>query len=256
LPIRPRRGTRTADDRTVLLVDDQDGIVDAYLGYLAPAECRYGAPAAAGCLDEADADLGLGYRFLRASSGEEAIATVRTELAAGRRVQGGFFDLRMPGGIDGVETIERVRALDPDVLVTVVTAYRDESLAHVEAVFGPDRHDEWAYFCKPFTRWEVVQACRRMVLAWGRRRRMQETQVVSELLLAELAVEAPAVADALRRLADRLGCAAAHAAVGALDAPFLDGAGDLAGPAGRAAEAARRIALDAAPCLDGPRGAR
>jgi two-component system NtrC family sensor kinase len=162
-----------SESRTVLLVDDEEGILIAYLRCLGADLMHPGARELRGlipCQGEFE-----GFLLLAARSGVEAVEAVERELAEGRRVACGFFDLRMPG-IDGVETMRRLRLLDPDMLCTVVTANLGESLPDLAGIFGAGHADEWDYLAKPFSRGEIIQKCRQMVSSWNRRRR-EEAQV-------------------------------------------------------------------------------
>ena len=69
-------------------------------------------------LEMIEVGLGLdGYRVLLAESGEKAV-----EVAARNQVDLVISDLKMPG-MNGVETISRLRELVPHVPVIVVTGY-------------------------------------------------------------------------------------------------------------------------------------
>lgn len=57
-----------------------------------------------------------------ASSGEEALANLEAWLP-----DVAVMDLLMPGGLDGIETTRRVRALSPHTQVVVLTAHTDEA---------------------------------------------------------------------------------------------------------------------------------
>ena len=63
---------------------------------------------------------GEGYEILEADSGA---AGVRLALAEDLDLV--YLDLRMPG-IDGVETLRRIRAAKPDLVVYIVTAFHRE----------------------------------------------------------------------------------------------------------------------------------
>ena len=67
----------------------------------------------------------------------------------GRRFAVAFIDVRMPPGIDGRETARRIRAIDPDVQIVIVTGYSDFSPAQIARVAGPP--DRLFYIAKPFT---------------------------------------------------------------------------------------------------------
>ncbi len=154
---------------TILVVDDEVGILEAYRYYLSPPSRPAGVVSHR--LTRRDSAPGAGVaRVIAASTGEQAVELVRAELAGGGRIQAAFFDMKMPGGIDGVETIRRVLALDPEVMCVVVTAYTDQPLDEIRALFGPGRQDDWDYLNKPFNANEVIQKGRNAVATWWRRR--------------------------------------------------------------------------------------
>jgi two-component system NtrC family sensor kinase len=160
--------------KTVLFVDDEQGILDVYEGFLRPKRATSVQSARMSESAVPQTDPFAEYTFLFASSGEEAVALVEAELAKGGAVTCGFFDMKMPGGMDGLLTIAKIRQLDPRVLVTIVTAHQDRSISELNKQFEPDHQDEWDLLSKPFTKWEVVQTCRQMVASWNRRRREEQ----------------------------------------------------------------------------------
>lgn len=172
------------ESKTLLLVDDEPGILSAYLRCLRVSYPSDGEGPASG-VHEAGPDLPA-QRVLVARSGEEALALVQREMEMGGRVACGYFDLKMPGGIDGLETIRRLREIDSDVLCTVVTAHVGDSLPELGSLFGAGHVDEWDYMAKPFSRAEIVQKTRQMIGSWNRRRREEEHLVEISRLNREL----------------------------------------------------------------------
>ena len=81
---------------TVLIVDDDDAMREGL----------------------AETVTDLGYRPLLAASGKDALALV----AAGE-IDAVLLDLRMPGGLDGIEVLRRIRAGDNAPPVVVLTAF-------------------------------------------------------------------------------------------------------------------------------------
>lgn len=165
---------------TILCVDDEESVLESYrqiltdseedaeiADILAMAEARSGETAAA------DNDSRPEYTVLLADSGARAVQLVRDELAAGRRVAAGFFDMRMPG-MDGYETIKAILALDPDLVCTVVTAYTDRSVNQIRELFSGEHQDQLLYFKKPFAPEELEQSALNMVSAWNSKRRLEE----------------------------------------------------------------------------------
>ena len=172
---------------TVLVVDDEPAILDAYAHYLDPPQAptvfrssRGGSPVRAAAWPQ------IRYRLLRAHSGEEAVQLVRLEAEAGRPIAAGFFDIKMPGGMDGLETIRAVREIDPDILCAVVTAYNDRSVDDIARYFPAQRQDEWDYLNKPFTEGEIQQKARNLTSSWMRRRREEAQRRDLEQLLRHL----------------------------------------------------------------------
>jgi len=67
----------------------------------------------------------LGYQPITAESGEEALALYRRALDDGKRFHAIIMDLTMPGGMEGNETFQRIRAIDPDAAAIVSSGYSD-----------------------------------------------------------------------------------------------------------------------------------
>ncbi len=59
-----------------------------------------------------------GYAVDKASSGAEAVAKCRA-----REYGAHFVDLKMPGGMDGIETMREIRRLRADAAIVIITAY-------------------------------------------------------------------------------------------------------------------------------------
>jgi signal transduction histidine kinase/DNA-binding NarL/FixJ family response regulator len=174
-------------NNTVLVVDDEPAILEAYTHYLDPPQAPtvFRSSRSAGRPRE-EARIPTRYRLLRAQSGEEAVELVRREAAAGRPIAAGFFDIKMPGGMDGLETIRAVREIDPNILCAVVTAYNDRSVDDIARYFPAQRQDEWDYLNKPFTEGEIQQKARNLTSSWQRRRREEDQRRDLEHLLQHL----------------------------------------------------------------------
>lgn len=79
------------------------------------------------------------YRVLQAASGEGALSAV-----AEHKVELAFLDIRMPG-LNGIETLKRLKEISPSTEVVMVTAINDVQKA-AEAV----KHGAYDYLIKPF----------------------------------------------------------------------------------------------------------
>jgi diguanylate cyclase (GGDEF)-like protein len=171
----------------ILCVDDEPGILEAYRNVLAAKEkvdsdienmlSRRNRRKSGQNEKTTSTRKQLIYEVFTASSGEEAVEIAREQLAASRQIAVGFFDMAMPGGIDGAESIRRILELDNQILCAVVTAYTDRSTNQLGNLFA--RQDDWLYFNKPFTTGELEQTAYHLVTAWNQRRR--EEYLVSNL---------------------------------------------------------------------------
>ncbi len=172
--------TRNWCCRTILCVDDEESVLDSYRQILTASEeddeladILAMADERSGETSSACGDTHQEYTLLLADSGPKAVALLQAELAAGRPVAAGFFDMRMPG-MDGYETIKAIRAIDPDIICTVVTAYTDRSVNQIRELFAGDHQDQLLYFKKPFAPEELEQSALNMVSAWNNKRRLED----------------------------------------------------------------------------------
>ncbi|ATY34810.1 two-component system response regulator [Sphingomonas psychrotolerans] len=96
--------------------------------------------------------------------GLDAVAAVEESLRTGERYSVAFIDVRMPPGIDGKETAKRIRALDPDINLVIVTGYSDFSPIEISRAAGPA--DKIFYIAKPFQAEEVLQTATALAHRW------------------------------------------------------------------------------------------
>ena len=140
------------DNTRVLVVDDQAEIHDDFNEMLPSDPAPHASDQLATTfLQKPDAAHGLSlprFDLLHASSGEEACAIVSKQHERGEPVAVAYVDIRMPPGIDGVQTVSRLRNIDCGIEVVVMTAYSDRPLP---AIMG-DREllHKMLYIRKPF----------------------------------------------------------------------------------------------------------
>jgi diguanylate cyclase (GGDEF)-like protein len=170
----------------ILIVDDEPAMHESYRRCFAPAGGADasaltdmatelfgddGERAAAAVLDIVHVDQGL-----------DAIAEVEAAIAQGSPFAVAFIDVRMPPGIDGKETATRMRALDPNINLVIVTGYSDFSPIEISKAAGPA--DKIFYIAKPFERAEVLQTATALAHRW---------QIDRELAVAMTKLEDQAV---------------------------------------------------------------
>ena len=99
-----------------------------------------------------------------------------------------FVDMRMPPGWDGVETIERMWAIDPDIQTVICTAFSDHEWDEVIPRLG--HRDQLLILRKPFDPIEVHQLARALTYKWHwashARLRLDELEHLVDLRMAEL----------------------------------------------------------------------
>ena len=155
----------------VLIVDDEKDIHSDFEDMLRPSATPVTDELAEAFLQEPASEQPYRYDLLHALSGEEAYHQV----AAGRRrkqpIPVAYIDIRMPPGIDGVETIRRIRKIDRAIEIVIMTAYTDKPLP--EIVHDMELLHKLLYIRKPFAREEVQQITRALVEKWHVERKLE-----------------------------------------------------------------------------------
>jgi diguanylate cyclase (GGDEF)-like protein len=171
----------------ILIVDDEPAMHDSYRRSFAPA-----GAADTEALDAMAAELfgdgeanpprtrpATDLALTHAMQGLDAVGLVSQAIRAGDPYAVAFIDVRMPPGIDGKETATRIRALDPDINLVIVTGYSDFSPIEISKVAGPA--DKIFYIAKPFEVAEVAQ----MAMALSHRWQIDRELAAARIALAE-----------------------------------------------------------------------
>jgi len=103
-----------------------------------------------------------------ASQGEPGVEMVRAARQQGRPYAMAFIDMRMPPGWDGLETIERLWAVDPDVQVVICSAHSDYDWIDFVARLGTS--DKLLVLKKPFEPIEAMQCASALTRKWQHER--------------------------------------------------------------------------------------
>jgi two-component system NtrC family sensor kinase len=166
--------TSTTNHR-LLIVDDNHAIHDDFHKIFAPPDATTGA------LDDLEATLldtpvASGpamppFELVSAFQGREALEHVIAAIAAERPFALAFIDMRMPPGWDGLETIERIWQVDPDIQIVICSAYSDHSWSDLHARLGP--RESLLILKKPFDTLEVVQCAHALTTKWALARRVR-----------------------------------------------------------------------------------
>jgi PAS domain S-box-containing protein len=219
-------------NRRILIIDDNHAIHDDFRKILSPAT------KAAATLDVTEAELfgkavphggmvqPIRYEIDSAYQGQDGVLLVKRALEAGHPYAMAFVDVRMPPGMDGVETTRKMWELDPGLQVVLCTAYSDYSWGEMFEKLG--RHDGLLILKKPFDTVEALQLAQALTEKWwlhqqSRRKmeeledmvatRTRELQQSNQALQAEV-VEHQRAEETLRESEERFSGAFEHAPIG------------------------------------------
>ena len=99
-----------------------------------------------------------------ASQGQGALTLVQMAKNEGRPYAVAFVDMRMPPGWDGLETIEHLWAVDPQLQIVICTAYSDQPWDEIRDRIG--RTDRLVILQKPFNTIEALQLASALCRKW------------------------------------------------------------------------------------------
>ncbi len=113
-----------------------------------------------------------GYKVDTAFSGRQAV-----ELAREKSYAICFMDLKMPGGMDGIETMMELRRLNPDTAVIIITAY-----ATVDTAIAAMKEGAQEYMVKPCNPEEISLLVERIIKV---KRLQRENELLRKRLLRQ-----------------------------------------------------------------------
>jgi CheY-like chemotaxis protein len=118
--------------------------------------------------EPADRSVHLRFEIDSARQGREGVEAARRARGAGRPYTVAFVDIRMPPGWDGIETIERLWEVDPDVQTVICSAYSDYSWNAIQRRIGGT--DRLLVLKKPFDAIEIAQLAHTLARKWSLQR--------------------------------------------------------------------------------------
>ncbi len=179
-------------NQRVLIVDDEEVVRDSLRESLRPQLLSDpGLDKAAGALfgevvSPRGSQIPFSFEIQEAVNGAQALERVREATASGVPFAVIFMDMRMPG-MDGLETVQEIRRVDPRTEIVFVTAYSDHSIEEVIERAGPNV----GYYCKPFAPDEIRQVAIKATFDWNRNRDLENLiAMVSGLRTSESQLQA------------------------------------------------------------------
>ncbi len=188
-----------AANRRILLIDDMPAIHEDFRKILCPP-----ARAAAG-LDAMEAALFgtetvpaaiADFELESAYQGQEGLGRVEQSLGVDRPYALAFVDMRMPPGWDGLQTIERIWAVDSRIQIVICTAYADHSWEDV--LTRLDARDRLLILKKPFDAIEVRQLANSLSTKWETTERLKAQFAALESIVAERTRDITLASEALQ----------------------------------------------------------
>jgi len=161
-------------EKRILVIDDQKDIRDVYLQILTKNNDQQ-----SDTLDLLEDELFSDgsdelnpeteivhetYDVICAAQGEEGVDYVSKSLEEDNPFMVAFIDMRMPPGIDGQETAKRIRKIDPNIEIVIVTAFSDHLCSDIVAYIGSP--SKLLFLKKPFDIEEIRQLAMNLTEKW------------------------------------------------------------------------------------------
>ncbi|MBN2642102.1 MAG: response regulator [Victivallales bacterium] len=168
-------------NRRILIVDDQQDLREQLAKLLLrsgktneTASLVQGIRARLGKKEEAPDDAASAsvknitdqeYEVETAGQGEQAFEMVKKSLEDGQPYAMMFTDMRMPPGWDGLETAKRIREIDKNIEIVIMTAFADHDQKVVAQTIGTPH--KLLYIKKPFQSEEIFQLALSLTAKWN-----------------------------------------------------------------------------------------
>ncbi len=188
----------------ILIADDTEALHESYRNIFAvetdelagmPGLAKF-APEQVGSAPHS----GPSYVLTHVSQGEDALATASAAQLAGTPFALAILDVRMPPGIDGVQTARRLREQHPDLQIVLCTAFADYTWSDLLHAFPES--DGVLLLKKPFDAIEIHQIssalCRKWQLASENRELIRSLESRVAARTAQLSQTAADLAVALQ----------------------------------------------------------
>lgn len=151
----------------ILVADDEEPVLEIYRKVLAPSRPAAGSEMdllAQALFGQTEVLRAVDFEPLFCRQAEQAVAAVQDAVAANHPFAVAFLDVRMPPGPDGIWAARKIRDLDPDVEIVIVTAFSDYQPDDIAARVPPAH--KLLYLQKPVYPQELAQFARALSAKW------------------------------------------------------------------------------------------
>ena len=189
-----------AASHRILIIDDNPAIHEDFrkvLGGSAQGDPAYTAARDSLFGPAAESRPQARFEMDSADQGALGVERAREALRAGRPYALAFVDVRMPPGLDGLETIGRLWEVDPDLQIVLCTAYSDYSWAEIQGQVR--QYDNLVILKKPFDNIEVMQLAHAMTAKWQLSQDIRRQMETLDELVHQRTREVLAANEGLRR---------------------------------------------------------
>ena len=111
----------------------------------------------------------LNFNLYQANNGMDGIDIFRQKYEEGSNIPVCIVDMRMPNGINGLETSLLLKQIDPDVHIIIATAYSDRSNKEILSCLKNNIY----YIRKPFNSEEIYQLVYSLSISYEATRKIQ-----------------------------------------------------------------------------------
>jgi diguanylate cyclase len=183
----------------ILVVDDNSAIHDDFKKILCPEAAVEGLSQLESELfgDAPASERQQSFEIVCVDQGQSAIDEVQRSCDAGRPYALAFVDVRMPPGLNGIETIAGLWKIDPSLQAVICTAYSDHTWNDIVRSLG--QSDGLLILRKPFDPIEVQQLSHALTNKWRLSRIVRRQLQDLELLVDERTANLRESNDNLRR---------------------------------------------------------
>jgi len=156
----------------LLMIDDNRAIHEDYRKILTGCDDTQTSAAEAALFGETQPTVSRPtFDVDSAMQGRDGVELARRALLEGRPYSVAFVDMRMPPGWDGLETIENLWKVDPEIQVVVCSAYSDYDWMELLTRLG--HSDKLLVIKKPFEPIEILQSASALSQKWQNARALK-----------------------------------------------------------------------------------
>ena len=123
------------------------------------------------------------FRVESAFQGEEGLQIVRQSYQESDPVILAFIDVRMPPGMDGIETSSRLQKEFPETQIVICTAFND--FPWLKIAKQMQRADNFVILKKPFENIEILQLAHALCAKWKLAQKLRQRVAELEGLLED-----------------------------------------------------------------------